>query len=58
LRRHLKEAEAAVQASSAESAEKIVPKLVHVAPILGRESASVPEKNPSPAFNHLTYLTI
>ncbi|MEM2592372.1 MAG: ParB/RepB/Spo0J family partition protein [Thermofilaceae archaeon] len=46
VRRHLREAETAVQASSAESAEKIVPKLVHVAPVLGQESASVPEKKP------------
>ncbi|MEM4531574.1 MAG: hypothetical protein QXY39_06885 [Thermofilaceae archaeon] len=38
--------ETAVQASQAESAEKIVPKLVQRAPVLERGSASVPEKKP------------
>lgn len=46
VKRYLEKSETAVQASPAESAEKIVPKLVHVAPILERGSASVPEKKP------------
>ncbi|MEM1792641.1 MAG: ParB/RepB/Spo0J family partition protein [Thermofilaceae archaeon] len=46
VRRYLKEAETTVRASQAESAEKIVPKLIHSESILGRESASVPEKKP------------